>query len=328
MRAGPRDSAEIRSPAVSAPTYSAPRWLATVSPDPSNDPLLTTVAVTPARCARVEDRVVDSATSRGSTSASQRNASSSRSVPGIRDVKPTMPCDPGGSPVPRLVMLVAVVDGTPHVSGSLPGQRPRGRAPSSAMVVEQTPAQPVDEEHHVRRRRAAGRAGWPSRGRRVRPSPRQDVADRSRAVTRQPTGALTVGAQDSTVAALRAPGELEHRVDCLRTVGARTDPQREVLGGQRAGVAVVGDAVGVAAGRGLEVDAAYGAPPDGQHGLGHVAHCAGCDGRRRVGDHPGHRDAADAVERDGLGRGRGVRLRAAGRRAGARRCARRSPRAA
>jgi len=31
------------------------------------------------------------------------------------DVYPTMPCAPGGSPVPRLVRLTAVVDGTPAV---------------------------------------------------------------------------------------------------------------------------------------------------------------------------------------------------------------------
>ena len=37
---------------------------------------------------------------------------------GILDAKPTMPCWPGANPVPKLVMLVAVVDGTPHVSGS------------------------------------------------------------------------------------------------------------------------------------------------------------------------------------------------------------------
>ena len=42
-------------------------------------------------------------------------------MPGILDVKPTMPCWPGANPVPKLVMLVAVVDGTPHVSGSLVG---------------------------------------------------------------------------------------------------------------------------------------------------------------------------------------------------------------
>ena len=48
---------------------------------------------------------------------------SSRSVPGIRLVKPTSPCVPGVRPVPSDVRLVAVVEGTPAVPVSLPSIR-------------------------------------------------------------------------------------------------------------------------------------------------------------------------------------------------------------
>ncbi len=44
-------------------------------------------------------------------------------MPGTREVKPTSPCAPGGSPVPNDVRLVAVVDGTPAVAGLLLGEQ-------------------------------------------------------------------------------------------------------------------------------------------------------------------------------------------------------------
>ena len=106
----------MRSPTRSAPTNSAPRWAATVSPLPRKSRLLTTVVVTPLVTSR-ENAVGCGCHSSGSTSLAQKRALRSRSVPGMREVNPTRPCAPGVSPVPSDVRLVAVVDGTPAVPG-------------------------------------------------------------------------------------------------------------------------------------------------------------------------------------------------------------------
>ena len=90
------------------------------------------------------------------------SALSSRSVPGIREVKPTTPWLPGGSAVPSEVRLVAVVDGTPTVAGA-----PRSSVQVRRLlgvVAQQLVAEPVDEEHDVRRRPAARARSAPGAG--------------------------------------------------------------------------------------------------------------------------------------------------------------------
>ena len=110
-------AAASRSPTRSAPTNSAPRCAATVSPLPRNSRLLITVTDAPLSRSPV-NAVACGCHSLGSTCLSHASALSSRSVPGIREVKPTSPCAPGGRAVPSELRLVAVVDGTPAVPGA------------------------------------------------------------------------------------------------------------------------------------------------------------------------------------------------------------------
>ena len=186
----------------------------------------------------------------------------------MRDVNPTTPCAPGRQPVPRLVRLVAVVDGTPQVIGSRAvGERVQvGRLSGCARSRFQPSPSTRKTTYDVGRGQA--RARWPSRAPRA-----AATADGSTSVERAAAVARAAlrrrrRRQGWTVAALRAAREVEQGVDGLGAVGARADPQREVLGREHAAVAVVGDAVGVAAGRRLEVDPADGAPADGEHRLG------------------------------------------------------------
>src|ERR687890_2436918 len=99
------------------------RQLATVSPDPSNSRLFTTVVWTPAAASR-EYVVGCGCQTVGSTSLFHRNALRTDVVPGIRVVYPSTPWDPGGIPVPSDVRLVAVVDGTPAVPVTDPSRSP------------------------------------------------------------------------------------------------------------------------------------------------------------------------------------------------------------
>ena len=110
--------AAIRSPTLSAPTKSAPRWAASVSPLPRNSRLLTTETRTPSACSRAK-AVGCGCHWWGSTWESQLMVSSSRSVPGIRALNPITPCSPGARAVPSEVRLVAVVEGTPAVARSV-----------------------------------------------------------------------------------------------------------------------------------------------------------------------------------------------------------------
>ena len=196
--------------------------------------------------------------------------------------------------MPRLVMLVAVVDGTPHVIGSLccaSDQRYGAVSGKSCSRFQPSPStRNTTYDVLGGRPSVLAQPGAPSAAIALG---RTSLSERAR--TGAARGASTWHAQGWTVAALRAAANCRTASTASGTVGAGADPQREVLGGQRAGVAVVGHAVGVTAGRGLEVEPAYGAPAHGQHRLGHGG-VVGRAGRRRVGDHPGHRHAAELVE--------------------------------
>ena len=84
--------------------------------------------------------------------ASQTSALSRSSVPGTRVVKPTRPCPPGTSPVPSEVRLVEVVDGTPAVPIVEVASSEWRYGAASAWRSQQVGAEPVDQEHDVRRR--------------------------------------------------------------------------------------------------------------------------------------------------------------------------------
>ena len=146
---------------------------------------------------------------------------------------------------------------------------------------------------------------------------RHDIAQRALAVRR------LEGTRSSTrhrsVACVRAESDsakVSRRSTASVTVGRRGNPQREVVRGEHAGVAVVGVALRVVAPGGLEVDPADPAPADGHHGLGRRAGARG-----RVGDHPGHHHRADRASRYRPRSRSTCRARAAGRRPRARRCA-------
>ena len=91
-----------------------------MSPLPSNSGRLTTVDGTPADTARTNTGSTG-CHSAGSGSASHRMWLSTRSVPGTFRKNPTIPCAPGGTPVPRVTRLVGVVDGNPAVRVAEPG---------------------------------------------------------------------------------------------------------------------------------------------------------------------------------------------------------------
>ena len=103
--------------------------------------------------------------------------------------------------------------------------------------------------------------------------------------------------------ARRSRAVRRHRVGAL---GGLADPQREVVGRRGAGVAVVGLAVGVAAGGRLEVDAADRAPADGERDL---LRQRAAPVAQRLGDDPADHDREHRRQRHGLGGGRGVRRR-------------------
>ena len=135
------------------------------------------------------------------------------------------------------------------------------------------------------------------RGRRHRASARGTPARRRRCRRFRTPGVTRVGAGGQRLREGEQPG---HRVVA---VGGRRDPQREVVGGEHAGVAVVGVALGVAAAGRLEVDPAHPAPADGHDRLGGRGRAGG-----RVGDHPGDDDRLHRRQADRLGGGGGVRL--------------------
>ena len=73
-------------------------------------------------------------------------------MPGTRVVKPTRPCPPGTRPVPSEVRLVDVVDGTPAVPIVEAASSEWRYGAASALRAQQVGAEPVDQEHDVRRR--------------------------------------------------------------------------------------------------------------------------------------------------------------------------------
>ena len=224
-------TAAIRSPTRSAPTYSAPRWAATVRPLPRNSRLLTTVTLAPAAPSRA-NAVGCGCHSTGSTYLSQNSALSSRSVPGIREVKPTRPCAPGVSPVPSEVRLVAVVDGTPAVPACCSSSRADEERRGVAVAAQQLGAEAVDEEDDVRRGvgqhqpgRRARRSGGRARTR--RPGRRRPASAGRRPARRTPRRRhRSVGPRREGLGEGEQP---RHRVAAL---GGGRDPEREVVGGE------------------------------------------------------------------------------------------------
>ena len=109
-------------------------------------------------------------------------------------------------------------------------------------------------------------------------------------------------------------GEVQRPAQRLLAVGVRGDPQRDVVGAGRAGVAVVRLAVRVGAAGRLEVEPADAAPADGQRQLARAlarpGRSRGCGDDVRD-DHGLHRG-----QRDGLGGGGRVGLLRAVRRLG------------
>ena len=98
-----------------------------MSPEPENSRLLIAVTCAP-RSVRPANAVGCGCHSTGSTDFSQSRWLISRSVPGIRALKPTSPCCPGSSAVPSEVSEVAVVDGTPAVPGAPTSEERYGAA--------------------------------------------------------------------------------------------------------------------------------------------------------------------------------------------------------
>ena len=85
---------------------------------------------------------------------------------------------------------------------------------------------------------------------------------------RQRRGCWRYRRRGHTVAArCKATAEADQPGDPIRAVGGRAHPDGQVVADQRAGVAVVRLALGVAAGGLLEVDPAHRAPADRQPGL-------------------------------------------------------------
>ena len=72
---------------------------------------------------------------------------------------PTMPCAPGGSPVPSEARLIEVLDGNPAVSGPASGRRGQERR-VGGVRAQQLGAEPVDEQQRDRAdRRSPARGG-------------------------------------------------------------------------------------------------------------------------------------------------------------------------
>ena len=109
------------------PWNGTPRWLQRVSPDSANLASLTDEAATPASWIS-SSTVRCGCHSSGTTGWSQRRELSRSPVAGTRLVYPTMPCSPARRPVPSDVRLVAVVDGTPQTTSSMPCSEDRNGA--------------------------------------------------------------------------------------------------------------------------------------------------------------------------------------------------------
>src|ERR1700678_46599 len=175
-----------------------------------------------------------------------------------------MPWADGGRPVPSEPRLVTVVEGNPAVSGrELNASSARNGAaawcarsssrPSPSMISRQArpvsgrpstfaEASPVSEARMEEERSA--RLDSPYEG-------RIGLVRGSRAIRSAP------GAGDGVVEGAR---ERQHRRDGVLAVGGLADPKRQVIGGDRAEVAVVGLAALVAAVGRLELHVAEHVP--------------------------------------------------------------------
>src|SRR6266536_1978546 len=183
-----------------------------------------------------------------------------------------MPCAPGGSPVPRLVRLTAVVDGTPAVRLRPVGTSDDRYGATSACRRSRFHPSPSRSSTAY-----LGAGGSPS----VFCSCGTDSApatDGSTSVSDPPPYCGATGANTALPAGRERQRlrEVEHLLDAGRAVRCRADPQRDVVGRDGSGVAVVGLAVRVGADGRLEVDPVHHAPADGQDDLT-------CSRHRRVG---------------------------------------------
>ena len=86
----------------------------------------------------------------------------------------------------------------------------------------------------------------------------------------EPTRALTPLVVSYRSRALQSRGEGDQPGHPIAAVGRGAHPYGQVITDQRAGVAVVGLALGIAAARQFEIDPADGTPTNGQPGLGDV----------------------------------------------------------
>ena len=147
---GPRAEAACtaasRSPTRSAPTKSAPRCPATVSPEPSNSRLFTTVVRTPA-AASLSKAVRCGCHSRGSTAVLQSNAFSRSSVPGIRTGEAHHAVTARRQRGPERGQAGRRRRGHPD-GGGLAEELVQERR-LVGMVAQQLEPEAVDEEHHV-----------------------------------------------------------------------------------------------------------------------------------------------------------------------------------
>src|SRR5690606_38571336 len=222
------------------------------------------------------------------------------------------------TPVPSEHRLVTVVAGNPAVSVRDESTRLDRNGAASACAARSSAPRPSTRNRQVR---SAG--GMPSGLGPSRPSDASSDRDRSGsdpapyAGTRGPLvmpqilavplpGGIGVSGGGAGGGFGERLGEGQDVGDRLGTVGRLADAQGQVVGGDGAGVAVVGLAVLVAAGGRLQVDVGDGTPPYGER---HLRRGDARDVRGRLRDDSGDRHRLDAVQLDGLGGGGGVRRR-------------------
>ena len=143
-------------------------------------------------------------------------------------------------------------------------------------LAQQQVAEAVDQQHARRGRsgRSASGPRRPARRRRPGAGRRPRLRDDRRHQVGQGVAAV-LGCGQARARSPGAtgcgrgqrPGEVQRAAQRLLAVGVGGDPQRDVVGAGRAGVAVVGVAVRVGAAGRLQVEAADPAPADGQRQL-------------------------------------------------------------
>src|SRR5688500_16334403 len=172
-----------------------------------------------------------------------------------------MPCSPARMPVPSEVRLVAVVEGTPHTMSSMPGRADKNGAHAAFSRSSDVPRPSMTittNRGASGRPRPSVKPGTPSApptdgsssSSVCRPiGPYDDALGSVGAIKREPSGVVGGGGRGQRA------GEVEEPAYGLAAVGRRAQPKREVVAGEVAGVAVVGVALRVVAGRRLDVDA-------------------------------------------------------------------------